>query len=168
MNAIVVVDKNWGIGKNNDLLFKLTKDMAFFKEKTMGKVVVMGGNTLLSLPHGNPLKGRTNIVISDVFKRDDVIMAETMPELLGILQNYNTEDLFVMGGAMLYRTLLPYCDTVYATKVDADGGAQVFYENLDKLDNWSCVYESEPIQDGEYTIRFTTYKNSKVKPFTEI
>ena len=42
MNAIVVVDKNWGIGKNNDLLFKLTKDMAFFKEKTMGKVVVNG------------------------------------------------------------------------------------------------------------------------------
>lgn len=167
MNAIVVVDKNWGIGKNNDLLFKLTKDMAFFKEKTMGKVVVMGGNTLLSLPNQKPLKGRTNIVISDVFYRDDVIMAETMPELLGILDKYNTEDLYVMGGAMLYRTLLPYCDTVYATKVDADGGAQVFYENLDKLDNWSCVYESEPIQDGEYTIRFTTYKNSNVKPFIE-
>jgi len=54
MNAIVVVDKNWGIGKNNDLLFKLTKDMAFFKEKTMGKVVVMGGNTLLSLPGEKP------------------------------------------------------------------------------------------------------------------
>jgi len=165
MNAIVVVDKNWGIGKNNDLLFKLTKDMAFFKEKTMGKVVVMGGNTLLSLPGEKPLKGRTNIVISDVFYRDDVIMAETMDELLDILDKYNTEDLFVMGGAMLYRTLLPYCDTVYATKVDADGGAQVFYENLDKLDNWSCVYESEPIQDGDYIIRFTTYKNASPKPF---
>ena len=164
MNAIVVVDKVWGIGKNNDLLFKLTKDMAFFKEKTMGKVMVMGGNTLLSLPGQKPLKGRTNIVISDVFKRDDVIMAETLPELLDILVNYNTEDLFVMGGAMLYRTLLPYCDTVYATKVDADGGAQVFYENLDKLDNWKCVYESEPEKDGEYTIRFTTYKNSSPKP----
>ncbi len=167
MNSIVVVDKNWGIGKNNDLLFKLTKDMAFFKEKTMGKVVVMGGNTLLSLPGEKPLKGRTNIVISDVFYRDDVIMAETMPELLEILDKYNSEDLYVMGGAMLYRTLLPYCDTVYATKVDADGGAQVFYENLDKLDNWSCVYESEPVQDGEYTIRFTTYKNSNPKPFIE-
>ena len=167
MNAIVVVDKVWGIGKNNDLLFKLTKDMAFFKEKTMGKVMVMGGNTLLSLPGQKPLKGRTNIVISDVFKRDDVIMAETLPELLGILKNYNSDDLYVMGGAMLYRTLLPYCDTVYATKVDADGGAQVFYENLDKLDNWSCVYESEPIEDGPYTIRFTTYKNSSPKSFDE-
>ena len=92
-------------------------------------------------------------------------MAETMPELLEILSHYNSEDLFVMGGAMLYRTLLPYCDTVYATKVDADGGAEVYYENLDKLDNWSCVYESEPVQDGEYTIRFTTYKNSSPKPF---
>lgn len=165
MKAIVAVDKNWGIGKNNDLLFHLKKDMAFFKEKTMGNIVVMGGNTLLSLPNSNPLKGRTNIVISDVFKRDDVIMAETFDELLEILSQYDTDKLYVMGGAMLYRTLLPYCDTVYVTKVDADGKAQVFYENLDKLDNWSLIEEGEPIEDEGYIIRFTTYKNNAPKAF---
>ena len=167
MKAIVAVDRNWGIGKNNDLLFHLKNDMKFFKEHTMGNVVVMGGNTLLSLPGSKPLPGRTNIVISDVFKRDDVIMAETFDELLSILSQYDTDKLFVMGGAMLYRTLLPYCDTVYVTKVDADGEAQVFYENLDKLENWQCIDEGEPLEDEGYTIRFTTYKNSNPKPFKE-
>ena len=167
MKAIVVVDKNWGIGKKNDLLFHLKKDMKFFKEQTMGNVVVMGGNTLLSLPGAKPLPGRTNIVISDVFKRDDVIMVETFPELLQLLNTYDSDKLFVMGGAMLYKTLLPYCDTVYATKVDADGQPEVYYENLDKLDNWECVYEGEPEEDEGYTIRFTTYKNKSPKPFVE-
>lgn len=63
MRAIVVVDKNWGIGKNNDLLFSLPADMKHFRETTTGKVVVMGSNTLRSFPGGNPLKNRTNIVL---------------------------------------------------------------------------------------------------------
>ena len=63
--------------------------------------------------------------------------------------------------------MLPYCDTVYVTKVDADGEAQVFYENLDKLENWQCIDEGEPLEDEGYTIRFTTYKNSNPKPFKE-
>ena len=63
MRAIVVVDKNWGIGKNNDLLFSLPADMKHFRETTTGKVVVMGSNTLRSFPGGNPLKNRVNIVL---------------------------------------------------------------------------------------------------------
>ena len=66
---------------------------------------------------------------------------------------------------MFYKTMLPYCSEVYVTKVDADGGAEVFYENLDKLDNWACVYESEVINTNGYDIRFTTYKNSEVKEY---
>ena len=56
MNAIVVVDKKWGIGKNNDLLFKLPEDMKYFRQKTLNKIVVMGSNTLKSFPDGKPLK----------------------------------------------------------------------------------------------------------------
>lgn len=63
MRAIVVVDKNWGIGKKNDLLFRLPADMKHFRETTEGKTVVMGSNTLLSFPGGKPLKNRTNIVL---------------------------------------------------------------------------------------------------------
>ncbi len=167
MKAIVAVDRNWGIGKNNGLLFHLKKDMKFFKEKTTGNVVVMGGNTLLSLPNEKPLPNRTNIVLSDVFYRDDVIMAQSLKELLNILKNYDTDTVYVMGGAMMYRTMLPYCDTVYVTKIDADGEAQVFYENLDKLPNWECIEESEPEEDNGYSIKFATYKNKTPKSLDE-
>ena len=63
---------------------------------------------------------------------------------------------------MLYKTLLPYCSEVLVTKVEADGGAEVFFENLDTLENWECVSVSEPLESNGYTIRFTTYKNLKV------
>jgi dihydrofolate reductase len=61
--------------------------------------------------------------------------------------------------------MLPYCTEVYVTKVDADGEAEVFYENLDALENWSCIYESEKVETNGYEIRFTTYKNSNVKNY---
>jgi dihydrofolate reductase len=72
---------------------------------------------------------------------------------------------FVIGGAMLYKTLLPYCTEVLVTKVKADGGAEVFFENLDALDNWKCVSVSEPIETNGIIINFTTYKNSTPQDF---
>ena len=161
MKAIVAVDKCWGIGKKNDLLFSLPEDMKFFRTKTSGKVVIMGSNTLKSFPGGNPLKNRTNIVLfPGGEKRDDCIIVDSMDELRSELKKYNPDEVFVIGGAMFYKTMLPYCSEVFVTKVDADGGAEVFYENLDKLSNWSCVYTSDPVETNGYTIRFTTYKNN--------
>lgn len=166
MKAIVAVDKNWGIGKKNDLLFQLPLDMKFFRSTTLNKVVIMGSNTLKSFPNGNPLKNRTNIVLfPGGEKREDCTIVDSMEELKEELKKYNTDDVFVIGGAMFYRTMLPYCSEVLVTKVDADGGAEVFYENLDKLPNWSMVYESESQETNGYNIKFTTYKNSSVLEF---
>lgn len=166
MKAIVAVDKKWGIGKKNDLLFSLPADMAFFRKTTLNKIVVMGSNTLKSFPNGNPLKNRTNVVLfPGGEKRDDCIIVDSMDELKVELKKYPTDDVFIIGGAMFYKTMLPYCSEVLVTKVDADGGAEVFYENLDELPNWSCVYESESEQTNGYNIRFTTYKNSDIKDF---
>ena len=66
---------------------------------------------------------------------------------------------------MLYRTLLPYCDEAIVTKVRADGDAEVFYENLDKLPEWSLSEESEPVEDSGYTLTFCTYRNSSVSAY---
>lgn len=166
MKAIVAVDKNWGIGKKNDLLFELPEDMKFFRKTTLNKVVLMGSNTLKSFPGGNPLKNRTNIVLfPGGEKRDDCLIVDSMDELKSVLKNYNADDVFVIGGAMFYKTMLPYCSEVLVTKVDADGGAEVFYENLDQKQEWSLVEVGEPIETNGYTIRFTTYKNSDVKEF---
>ena len=166
MKAIVAVDKNWGIGKKNDLLFSLPADMAYFREKTLNKVVVMGSNTLKSFPGGKPLKNRTNIVLfPGGEKRDDCIIVDSLEELKVELKKYSADDVFIIGGAMFYKTMLPYCSEVLVTKVDADGGAEVFYENLDKKREWSCISAQPQIETNGYKISFTVYKNSDIKEF---
>lgn len=166
MKSIVAVDEKWGIGKKNGLLFTLPEDMAFFRTTTLNKVCCMGYNTLLSFPNGKPLKNRVNIVLAPVgVTREDCTVVHTLPELFDELKKYDTDDVFVIGGAMFYKTMLPYCDTALITKVSADGGAEVFYENLDDLPEWEEVFASEPVLTNGYEIRFTTYKNHGVKTF---
>ena len=166
MKSIVAVDKNWGIGKKNGLLFSLPLDMQFFKTKTLNKVVVMGSNTLKSFPDGKPLKNRINIVLfPGGDKRDDCIVVDSMEELKEELKKYNTDDVFIIGGAMFYKTMLPYCSEIFVTKVDADGEAEVFYENLDKRRDFICVYEGDEQETNGYKIKFTTYKNLLIKEF---
>lgn len=165
MKTIVAVDEKWGIGKKNDLLFSIPLDMKFFREKTSGKVVIMGSNTLKSFPGGNPLKNRTNIVLyPGGEKRDDCIIVDSLDELKEEVKKYNSDDVFVIGGAMFYHTMLPYCDTAYITKVEKDGGAEVFFDNLDKMDNWQVVETSEKFESNGLTLTFNTYKNNDVKP----
>ena len=166
MKTIVAVDNKWGIGKKNDLLFSIPEDMAFFRKTTMGKVCCMGYNTLLSFPGSKPLKNRTNIVLAPAdVQRDDCTVVHSLDELFAELKKYDSNEIYVIGGAMFYKTMLPYCDEYLITKVEADGGAEVFYENLDKMENMECIYVSDPIETNGYTIRFTTYKNTDVKSF---
>ena len=160
IKAIVHADKEWGIGKNGDMMFSLPKDMKFFRETTMGHVVVMGGNTLRSFPGQKPLKNRTNIVVSRGQVRDDCIIVPTMSGFKKMIKSHQNEgDVYVIGGAQIYKELLPYCDEALVTRVDAIGGADTFFPNLDEDENFVCIYESEPMDDNGYTIRFTTYKN---------
>ncbi len=163
MKAIFHTDKKWGIGKQNDLMFSLPQDMKFFRETTKGKTVVMGLNTLKSFPNGKPLKNRTNIVLSPEDVCEDVITVHNLDELFTELQKYEEDEVFVIGGASVYKTLIPYCTEVLVTKVDADGGAEVFVPNLDEDKNFVLVSESEPQEDNGYVIRFCTYQNNSLK-----
>lgn len=166
MKLIVAVDNKWGIGKKNDLLFSIPLDMKFFRETTAGKVVIMGYNTLLSFPNSKPLKNRTNVVLApEGVTRDDCIVVHSLDELSKVLSNYDTNNVFVVGGAMFYRTMYPYCDEAYITRVDADGGAEVFFDNLDVLDNWTRTNISPVQESNGYSIQFTLYKNSKPLKF---
>ena len=163
MQAIVAVDKQCGIGKNNGMLFHLPADLKYFKEKTLGKVIVMGGNTLLSFPGSKPLPNRTNLVLSDVFTRDDCKVFPTIKELFEELENYDTEDVFVVGGAMFYATMIDYCKYAYVTKVDAVGDAKVFFPELDGREGWREIWRSEPVTDNGYSVTFTKYENINPK-----
>ncbi|MBR2903947.1 MAG: dihydrofolate reductase [Clostridia bacterium] len=163
IKAIVCVDKNWGIGKDNDLLFSLPSDMKFFRETTLGKTVVMGGNTLRSFPGGNPLKNRQNIVISRTQVRDDCIITPTMDAFLAEIRARKDEDVYVIGGAQIYREMLPYCEEILATKVDADGGATAFFPDLDAHPDFACVFEGERREENGLSFRFTRYQNANPK-----
>lgn len=164
--SILNCDKEYGIGKKNGLLFSLKEDMAFFRKTTLNHVVVMGENTLLSFPNSKPLKNRTNIVLSQdpTHNYEGVINVHTFNEMLQLMKKYSqNEEVFVIGGASMYRQTLEYVDYVYLTKVDAIGGAEVFFVNIDENKNFQIVNESETIKDGEYNIKFVTYKNLKKK-----
>ena len=165
IRAIVAVDKKWGIGKKNDLLFNIPLDMKFFREKTAGTTVCMGYNTLLSFPNSKPLPKRKNIVLcADGIERDDVVMVHSLEDMLSAIKGEEV-DVFVIGGAMFYKTMLPYCEEVLVTKVDADGEAEVFYTNLDEHPDFELISSSEPMFDNGYEICFTVYKNNSVKQF---
>lgn len=162
MKAILHADKEWGIGKNNGLMFKIPADMQFFKNTTTGNVVVMGSNTLKSFPGGKPLKDRLNIVLwPDGENRDDCLIVRSLDELFSVIKKHDPEKVFVVGGQMMYRTLLPYCDEVLVTKVDAVGGADAYFENLDENENFELIEESEPEVTNGFTVRFCVYKNKK-------
>lgn len=149
-------------------MFYLPEDMKYFRMMTLNKVVVMGSNTLLSFPNSKPLKNRTNIVLwpggdKEKAKEEGYILADSLKELFNILKNYDTDDVFIIGGAMMYKTMLPYCSIVYLTKVDADGGAEVFFPNLDEMNNWKLEGKVGEAIDNGYHIEFTVYTNSDVK-----
>jgi dihydrofolate reductase len=80
------------------------------------------------------------------------------------MKKHENEEIFVIGGGEIYRELLPYCHGAYVTKVDAVGGAEVFFPNLDENPNFACVDEGTPIDDNGHTIRFTKYENKAVQP----
>lgn len=154
MNLIVAVDKNWAIGCNNRLLVSIPSDMKFFRETTMGKVVVMGRKTLESFPGGQPLKNRTNIVITSDsdYKVKDAIVVPSIEAAVEELKKYEEEDIFVIGGESIYRQMLPYCKTAYVTKIDHAYDADTFFPNLDEMEDWKLtgVTEEQTYFDLEY------------------
>lgn len=160
IKAIVCCDKNWAIGKNNDLLFHLPTDMKQFKIETSDSVVVCGYNTLLSFPGSKPLKGRSTICLCpEEVERDDCFCVHTFEECLKLVKELSkTQTVWIIGGAMMYNSFLPYYDFVLVTKVDADGEGAVLFPNLDENLDFELTWTSEPWQDGEYILTFNTYE----------
>ncbi len=164
--TILNADKKFGIGKKNGLLFSLPLDMKFFRETTRGHTVCMGENTLLSFPGSKPLKDRLNIILSleNEYDFPNVKVVHKFEDFLALIKQYSeNEDVYIIGGASIYRQTLPYVDKVLLTKVNADGGAEVFFPNLDENPDFECVDEGTPMMDGDIEIRFTTYINHNKK-----
>ena len=167
MNLIVAVDENYGIGKGGDLLFHVKKDMAFFREKTLNKVVVMGKNTLLSFPGGNPLKNRTNIVLSSKcdFDPKSAQVCKNLQELADKIKEYDDDDIFIIGGGVVYELLMDYCKRAYITKFQSTKQADTFLMNIDEHPDWILAESSEIFEENNIKFTFNTYINKNPKKF---
>ena len=175
IKGIVCVAKDWGIGKNNGLLFNLPADMQFFRATTQHSIVVMGYSTYMSLPK-RPLPNRINVVLWDkaplpVETKDGAIFFnnfETLYTFVDILAHVGKQlgkeeyDVYIAGGASIYKLFLPYYDEILLTYVDAtDPEATVFFPNLDN--EKISYYLDEVTGKGKddksgLTYEFRTYK----------
>ncbi|MCL2034159.1 MAG: dihydrofolate reductase [Oscillospiraceae bacterium] len=159
MKMIFSADNNWGIGCGNKLLFHAKGDMAYFKKMTTGKVVIMGRKTLESLPNKRPLPNRVNIVLTsdESYATEGAIICHSLEALFETVKIYDRDDLFVIGGAEVYRLLMPYCDAAYITRFFADAPADRFMSDFDALPDWERVSSSDEMHENGVSYRFDMY-----------
>lgn len=163
MNIIVAVDEKWGIGYKNELLVRIPADQRFFRETTTGNVVIMGRKTLESFPGGQPLKNRTNIVITskEDYQVKDAIVVHSVEEALEQVKDVPSENIYVIGGASIYEQMLSLCDTAHVTKINYTYQADTYFPNLDEMPEWQITGESE--EQTYYDIEYTFVKYEKKK-----
>jgi dihydrofolate reductase len=157
MNTIVVVDQNWNIGREEGLLAHLPGDLKYFKEKTLGKTLVMGRKTLESLPGSKPLSGRDHIVLTRnvQFKHPDCIVCHTKEQ---VLEQASGKDVFVAGGEEIYRLFLEDCDTFYVTKIYKAFHADRSFPSLDQRKDMQVTWKSDIREEKTLKFQFFEYK----------
>ena len=166
MNLIVAVDKNWAIGYKDSLLVRIPQDQKFFRDTTMGHVIVLGRKTLAGFPNGLPLSGRTNIILSknpDFTVRNGQVV-HSIEALSKALEGYATEDIYVCGGEQIYRMLLPYCRYAHVTKIDYAYQADAHFPDLDAMPEWKLIGDSEEQTYFDIEYGFYLYENQSPMP----
>ena len=158
MNAIVVTDKQWAIGRSGDLLFSLPGDMKHFRTLTTGGTVIMGRKTLDSFPGGKPLPKRRNIVItrSPDFCREGCEIVHRPEEALALAGD--GDDVWLIGGGSIYAALLGRCRRASVTRVDSTvSDADTFFPDLDADPRWQVDSESELMEENGLKYQFVEY-----------
>lgn len=158
ISIISAVAKNGVIGIKNGLPWKLSGDMKYFAKITTGKIVVMGRNTFLSIVNilGKPLPNRRNIVLSET--KNDISGAEVLDNWEKVLNLAETEEIFIIGGANVYKQALPHADKLYITEVDCSPDGDVYFPKFDEK-NWDLTSEEPHSKDekNEYNYNFKIY-----------
>ena len=145
LTMIACVGKNRGIGKDNDLIYHFKEDMKFFKENTMGKPIIMGTNTLHSLPRLLP--GREHIILThSKIDNPEITTFSSIDEFLDYA-NQTDEEIMVIGGARIYSELYPYSNKMLLTEVDDEKEADAFFPEYSK-DEWDSEVLSEHTESG--------------------
>ena len=158
LTIIVAIAKNYAIGKDNKLLWHLPEDLKRFKEITTGKTIIMGSRTFDSL--GRVLPNRKHIVLTDtkgqVHKSDQVEYVYCMDDIIKYADDDNEN--FVIGGASMYRQLMPYANKMYVTEIDKEFDGDVFFPEIDK-EEWKEISREKGLTDEKnpYKYEYVTY-----------
>lgn len=152
ISIIVAIDESRAIGKNNQLLWSIPEDLQHFKEITSGHPVIMGERTFRSI--GRPLSNRTNIVLTSDMELEikGCLIAHSMKEAFEIGAKEDEEEIFVIGGGMVYKTALPYADKLYLTLVEGTHDADVYFPEYKTL--FKKVVKEEAHENDTYKFKF--------------
>ena len=155
LEAIVAVNRDWGIGADGTQNVVLHADRKHFRAVTEGCTVIVGRKTLADFPGGKPLPGRRNIVLtrSDI-AIDGAAVVHTAEEAIALA---GSDRCFLIGGASVYRALLRYCTRIYVTKIDACPPSDSFFPDLDASPDWEIERESDVMEENGVRFRFVDY-----------
>lgn len=158
ISLLVAMDKNQLIGKDNDLPWRLPADLAYFKRVTMGHPIIMGRKTYDSI--GRPLPGRENIIVT----RDTSYEAEGCKVIHSIeaivkMNEQTDQELFVIGGAEIFKEILPHSDRLYITEINEEFDGDTYFPAFDRA-KWKVISEEKGIKDEKnpYDYTFLVYE----------
>jgi dihydrofolate reductase len=156
LSHIVAVSKNYVIGKNNALPWKLPADMQYFKKTTENHVVIMGRKNFEA--EGKPLPNRTNIVISkqNNYIAPGCMMAKTIEEAIKLAEKYEKNETFIVGGGEIYNQTLPLTDKLYITMIDMVADGDVYYA-LPDMNDWKLISQRFYAKDKRNSYNHTYY-----------
>lgn len=162
MNCIVAVDSNWAIGNKGQLLVSIPADHKFFRQETLHKIIVYGRKTLATFPLSQPLDRRENIILSHDEKLvvRGATVAHSIEEVLELVKG-REEEVYIIGGAQVYKEFLPYCDVCTVTKVDKEFEADAYFPNLDEDPAFVMTEESDEQTYFDLCYTFTRYERKK-------
>lgn len=160
MDAVAAVYQNWGIGRGGSQPLVIPEDRKYFRELTRGAAVIVGRRTLADFPEGRPLKGRVNIVLTrSLAEIEGALVAKNVGEALALAAR--REPVFVIGGASVYRALLPYCERAYITKIFREVECDAFFPNLDESGGWRLADAGETREHDGVRYAFTRYERAR-------
>ena len=160
MDIVVAVTDGWGIGLGGTQTVVIPEDRKFFRTLTANSTVILGRRTLMDFPGARPLPKRRNIILTTDpnFTVNGGETAHSVAEALEMTQNDGK--VFVIGGASVYRQLLPYCKNAYVTRLYCQTEADSFFPDLDESPAWQLAEASERMKSGDVEYAFLRYENT--------
>ena len=158
LSIIVAAAENNVIGKDNRLIWRLHSDMKFFKEKTTGHVIITGRKNYESIPEKfRPLPDRKNIVITrqkNYHAPGAIVVSSIENALQYVSENHKDEEVFIIGGAEIYKQTLSACDKIYLTRIHHTFEGDAFFPTLNEQE-WNLTLSEEFPKDEKNIYDFT-------------